>query len=100
MAVAFSSNDTNILDRDDGITDDDLILTPHNEIYDTYEIEKCIKFIQVSFIYIYSFLFLQLDRSFQEVIISDFFSKTNAESPFQHQNGIKKKPREKGSLKK
>ena len=29
-----------------------------------------------------------------------FFDKTNLEFPFQHQNGIKKKPRENGSFKK
>ena len=34
--------------------------------------------------------------SLQEVTISDFFSETNLESSFQDQDGIKKKPKEKG----
>ena len=38
--------------------------------------------------------------SFQKVTISNFFSETNAESPFQHLDGMKKKLREKGFHKK
>ena len=33
--------------------------------------------------------------SLQEVTVKNFFSKTNSECCFQHQDGIKKKPREK-----
>ena len=36
----------------------------------------------------------------QEVTISSFLSETNLESLFQHQDGIKKKPREKEPFKK
>ena len=39
-------------------------------------------------------------RSLKEVTISKFFGKTNPESPFWNQDGIKKKLREKRSLKK
>ena len=35
---------------------------------------------------------------FQEVTVSNFFGETNPESPLPHQDGMKKKPREKGSL--
>ena len=35
---------------------------------------------------------------FQKVTISNFFGETNSESPFQHQDGIKKKTREKKDL--
>ena len=42
-------------------------------------------------------LLQQLFRSFQEVTISYFFGETNLISPFKHQGGIQKKPREKGS---
>ena len=38
--------------------------------------------------------------SLQEVTISNFFGETNPEFLFHNQDGIKKKPREKGSLKK
>ena len=36
----------------------------------------------------------------QEVTVSNYFGETNPESPLRHQNGIKKKSRVKGSLKK
>ena len=45
-------------------------------------------------------LFQTKNESLQEVTVSNFFGKTNPKSPFQHQNGIKKKPRENGSFKK
>ena len=37
---------------------------------------------------------------FKKSMQAIFFGETNPESLFQHQDGIKKKPREKGSLKK
>ena len=37
--------------------------------------------------------------SLQEVTVSNFFSEIHPKSPFQHQVGIKKKPREKDCLK-
>ena len=39
-------------------------------------------------------------ESFQEVTINNFFDETNPEFPFWHQDGVKKKTKEKGSLKK
>ena len=40
------------------------------------------------------------NRSFQKVTVSNFFCETNLELPFQNQDEINKKLREKGSFKK
>ena len=46
---------------------------------------------------------MKLEKSrglFKKSLYAIFFSETNPESPFQHQHGIKKKPKENGFLRK
>ena len=47
MSSTFSSNDTEVLERDADLNVDDFVATPINDLHNVYEIERCIKFIQV-----------------------------------------------------